>query len=148
MDSHSKNQLFFITISLDLFLIFIIIKYTISNVALLWIVCVFISHFVFYIALYNENRYILDILHYFVFILPSFAIFINNIYIKSISLLLLILIQILWIKENRCILNEDDYKFGYGNELNYYLVVYTPALALSLGYLYNSETKMKLDIST
>jgi hypothetical protein len=51
----------------------------------------------------------------------------------------LILIQILWIKEKRCILNEDDYKFGYGNELNYYLVVYTPILALSIGTLYNSQ---------
>jgi hypothetical protein len=93
----------------------------------------------FYIALYNENRYILNVLHYFIFILPSFAIFINNICIRIISLLLLILIQILWIKEKRCILNEDDYKFGYGNELNYYLVVYTPILALSIGTLYNSQ---------
>ena len=139
MDNKSKTKLFIITILLDLFLLFAIIKYTISATGLLWIASVFVCHLLFYIALYNENRYILNVLHYFIFILPSFAIFINNICIRIISLLLLILIQILWIKEKRCILNEDDYKFGYGNELNYYLVIYTPILALSIGTLYNSQ---------
>jgi hypothetical protein len=137
MDDNSKTKLFIITILLDLFLLFVIIKHTISITGLLWIASVFVCHLLFYIALYNENKYILNVLHYFVFILPSFAIFINNIYIRIISLLLLILIQILWIKEKRCILNEDDYKFGYGDELNYYLVVYTPILALSIGTLYS-----------
>lgn len=139
MDNDSKIKLFLITILLDLFLFFAIIKYTISTTGILWIASVFVCHLLFYIALYNENRSILNILHYFIFILPSFAIFINNIYIRIISLLLLILIQILWIREKRCILNEDDYKFGYGNELNYYLVVYTPILALSIGTLYNCQ---------
>jgi len=139
MDNNSKTKLFIITILLDLFLLFIIIKHTVSITGLLWIASVFICHLLFYVALYNENRYILNVLHYFIFILPSFAIFINNIYIRIISLLLLILIQILWIKEKRCILNENDYKFGYGDELNHYLVVYTPLLALSIGTLYNSQ---------
>jgi hypothetical protein len=139
MDNNSKTKLFIITILLDLFLLFVIIKHTVSITGLLWIASVFICHLLFYVALYNENRYILNVLHYFIFILPSFAIFINNIYIRIISLLLLILIQILWIKEKRCILNENDYKFGYGDELNHYLVVYTPLLALSIGTLYNSQ---------
>jgi hypothetical protein len=139
MDNNSKTKLFIITILLDLFLLFVIIKHTVSITGLLWIAGVFICHLLFYVALYNENRYILNVLHYFIFILPSFAIFINNIYIRIISLLLLILIQILWIKEKRCILNENDYKFGYGDELNHYLVVYTPLLALSIGTLYNSQ---------
>lgn len=148
MDNISKIKLFIITILLDLFLLFTVIKYSVSNIDLLWISIVFLCHIAFYAALHNENRFVLDILHYFVFILPSTALFIQNIYIKTISLLLFILIQILWIKEDKCILNEDDYNFGYGNELNYYLIIYTPILALSIGYLHNSTKNLDLDSCT
>tara|TARA_B100000925_G_scaffold126521_1_gene94511 strand:+ start:9751 stop:10200 length:450 start_codon:yes stop_codon:yes gene_type:complete len=148
MDNISKIKLFIITILLDLFLLFTVIKYSVSNIDLLWISIVFLCHIAFYVALHNENRFVLDILHYFVFILPSTALFIQNIYIKTISLLLFILIQILWIKEDKCILNEDDYNFGYGNELNYYLIIYTPILALSIGYLHNSTKNLDLDSCT
>jgi hypothetical protein len=148
MDNISKIKLFIITILLDLFLLFTVIKYSVSNIDLLWISIVFLCHIAFYVALHNENRFVLDILHYFVFILPSAALFIQNIYIKTISLLLFILIQILWIKEDKCILNEDDYNFGYGNELNYYLIIYTPILALSIGYLHNSTKNLDLDSCT
>ena len=140
MDNLSKKKLLLITFLLDIFLILNIYfnKHTILDI--LWTITVIICHILFYYNLIYENRYILDILHYFVFILPSLSLFTPNIYIKIISCFLLILIQILWIVEKRCILNEDNYKFGYGNELNYYLIIFTPLLAFNIGYIYkNSE---------
>lgn len=140
MDNLSKKKLLLITFLLDIFLILNIYfnKHTILDI--LWTITVIICHILFYYNLIYENRYILDILHYFVFILPSLSLFTPNIYIKIISCFLLILIQILWIVEKRCILNEENYKFGYGNELNYYLIIFTSLLAFNIGYIYkNSE---------
>ena len=138
MDNLSKKKLLLITFLLDIFLILNIYfnKHTILDI--LWTITVIICHILFYYNLIYENRYILDILHYFVFILPSLSLFTQNIYSKIISCFLLILIQILWIGEKKCILNEENYKFGYGNELNYYLIIFTPLLAFNIGYIYKN----------
>ena len=99
-----------------------------------WIFSVILCHILFYYSLINYNEYILNILHYFIFILPSLAIFTNNIFINIISFLLMILIQFLWIYEKKCILNENDKQFGYGNELNYYVILLSSLLAFNIGY--------------
>lgn len=133
MDQNSKNKLYMITIFLDIFLLYGLFFYNLNTFDFYWVLSVFLSHLLFYYNLIYYNRYILDILHYFVFILPSLSLFAENIVIKVLSIVLLVLIQVLWIKENRCILNEEDTKFGYGNELNYYLIILTPILAYNTG---------------
>jgi hypothetical protein len=134
MDQLTKNKLVLITIFLDIVLLCALFFYTFETFDSFWIISVFISHLLFYYNLIFYNRYILDILHYFVFILPSLSLFAKNIVIKILSLVLLILIQVLWVLENRCILNEKDSKFGYGNELNYYLLLLTPILSFNIGH--------------
>lgn len=138
MDDLSKQKLIIITFLLDIFLIGNIYfnKNTILDSA--WTFSVIISHVLFYYNLIYVNRYILDILHYFIFILPTLALFTQNIYIKIISCFLLILIQILWIIEKRCILNEENHKFGYGDELNYYVIILTSMLSLNIGYVFKN----------
>jgi hypothetical protein len=138
MDDLSKKKLIIITYLLDIFLIGNIYfnKHTILDI--MWTFSVIMCHGLFYYNLIYENRYILDILHYFIFILPTFALFTPNIYIKIISCLLLILIQILWIIEKRCILNEENYKFGYGDALNYYVIMLTSMLSLNIGYVFKN----------
>jgi len=133
MEQNSKNKLYMITIFLDIFLLYVLFFYNLNKFDFYWVLSVFLCHLLFYYNLLYYNRHILDILHYFVFILPSLSIFAENIVIKVLSIILLVLIQVLWIKENRCILNEEDTKFGYGDELNYYLIILTPILAYNTG---------------
>jgi len=135
MDDLSKKKLIIITFLLDIFLIANMYFNEHKILDNLWTLSVFTCHILFYYNLTFENRYILDILHYFIFILPTLALFTPNIYIKIISCFLLILIQILWIIEKRCILNEKVYQFGYGNELNNFVIILTSLLSFNIGYL-------------
>ena len=112
----------------------------------LWILLVILTHIIFYYSLFYNKRNILDILHYLVFILPILALFTNNIYIKLVSLFLVVVIQFLWVKENRCILNEKDNKqFGYGNELNYGVILLTVILSFNIGYTYKHNSICELN---
>ena len=49
-------------------------------------------------------------------------------------MVVLIIIQILWIKEKRCILNEECEEWGYGDYINYYTLILTIFLAVQIGY--------------
>ena len=134
MEEHDRNKLLAITGILDIFLILIIFLYKLNMFDTFWVSIVLLSHVFFYYNIINYNRKILEILHYLIFILPTLSLLSDNIFIKTISLCLIVLIQILWIKENRCILNESDSKFGYADELNYYVIFLTCLLSLNIGY--------------
>ena len=134
MEEHDRNKLLTITGILDIFLILIIFLYKLNMFDTFWVSIVLLSHVFFYYNVINYNRKILEILHYLIFILPTLSLLSDNIFIKTISLCLIVLIQILWIKENRCILNESDSKFGYADELNYYVIFLTCLLSLNISY--------------
>jgi len=133
IDDKSIQKLIIFTFTIDLLLLGTI-YYKNAIFDYVWIFSVILCHILFYYSLINYNEYILNILHYFIFILPSLAIFTNNIFINIISFLLMILIQFLWIYEKKCILNENDKQFGYGNELNYYVILLSSLLAFNIGY--------------
>lgn len=133
IDDKSIQKSIIFTFTIDLLLLgTIYYKNTIFDY--IWILSVILCHILFYYSLINYNEYILNILHYFIFILPSLAIFTNNIFINIISFLLMVLIQFLWIYEKKCILNENDKQFGYGNELNYYVILLSSLLAFNIGF--------------
>tara|TARA_Y100000591_G_scaffold331802_2_gene366868 strand:- start:1779 stop:2246 length:468 start_codon:yes stop_codon:yes gene_type:complete len=136
MEDRFKPFVYLITIFLDMILIFILIFYKLNLFDKLWIFFIFIFHGLFYYALFYNKIYLLDILHYLIFIFIILSIFTKNIFLKLLSLMLLLLIQILWIKENRCILNEEDTKFGYGKELNYFVIIFTIILSINIGCYY------------
>lgn len=129
------NKLYCITLFIDIFIITCLYIVSFNLFDLLWIYLVLFSHVLFYYGLYVNNKLILDFIHYFIFILPSLSLFCNHISLKIISLLLIIIIQVLWIKYNKYILNEKVGEFGYDNELNYYLITLTCLLSLQIGYL-------------
>ena len=133
IDDKSIQKLIIFTFTIDLLLLGTI-YYKNAIFDYVWIFSVILCHILFYYSLINYNEYILNILHYFIFILPSLAIFTNNIFINIISFLLMMLIQFLWIYEKKCILNENDKQFGYGNELNYYVILLSSLLAFNIGY--------------
>ena len=132
---NDKYKLYGITIILDIILVLILYFNNLMLFDKLWLYSILFIHLVFYIALEKNIRKILDILHISIFIFPILSIFANNIFIKFVSIFLLIVIQVLWVYENRCILNEEKNVFGYGNALNTFCIVFTPILAISTNFI-------------
>ena len=128
-----KNKLYIITFIIDLFLIYILLKFDLYFLDNIFIISLIFIHFVFYYAIYSYNKPIIDCLHYFVFLYPFLSLFTMNIYIKIISLLLLFVIQLLWILENRCILNNKDDDFGFGDMPSIYTLILTILLSIKIG---------------
>ena len=108
-----------------------------------WCISLLFIHFLFYISLFYDFKKIINILHLSVFIFPTIAIFSSHFSIKLLSLLFLILIQILWIKEKRCILNELDDKFGYSQELSIYVLFLTSIISIMVGNSINNNFEIQ-----
>ena len=138
MNTIDKYRLYGITIIIDIFLIYSLFKINVVSFDFVFIFILLCLHILFYYSLHTYDKPVIDFLHYFVFIMPFFSIFTNIIYIKIISLFLLITIQFLWIHENRCILNEPTDDFGFGTLVNYYTLTLSIILSLLIGYQYKN----------
>lgn len=134
ISQNNKIKLYIITLSIDFFLICTILNYKLNIIDQIWCSIVLISHIMFIYALKIYYKNLLDFLHILIFTVPLLTLLTHNIFTKIITCILLIIIQILWIKEKRCILNEDCYEFGYGDYLNYYTLILTIILAIQIGY--------------
>ena len=134
IDNTDKNKLYIITLSIDVFIIYTLLKYNLSLNDIIWCMTVLISHILFIYALKTNYTSLVQFLHALIFILPAFTLFTQNILTKIVTCALLFVIQILWIKEQRCILNEEGYVFGYGNIINYYTLVLTIIISIQIGY--------------
>jgi len=126
------NKLYILTVFLDIALLLILFMNKLVIFDKIWIVTVLFAHLLFYYGLKENNRQMLDILHYSIFIYPTISIFAKNIFIRLLSLFLLVAIQMLWVYEKRCILNEKNQKFGYGDVINYFSIIITVLLALTI----------------
>ena len=115
MNDTDKYKLYFLTGSLDIGLIYVLTKKILPFADKTWIFSTLLAHGAFFHALKNNNRKVLDILHYFIFVLPVLSTFTKTIYPKILSLFLLLIIQFLWVIENRCILNEKNQTIGFGD---------------------------------
>lgn len=134
---HDYTKVALATFVIDIGLIWILL----SPPSLCWFDAVFIwsmlgAHVCFYIALYYDYSSWISFLHYAIFAALSVSIFLKNTKLVGICLGLLILIQILWILESRCILNPiiecEEEKFGYGKELSIFVLLYTVLLAMKI----------------
>tara|TARA_B100000035_G_scaffold178043_1_gene151814 strand:- start:12100 stop:12543 length:444 start_codon:yes stop_codon:yes gene_type:complete len=134
MNYSDKVKLFILTGVIDLFLFLTLYFTKLNFIDKLWIFSVLVSHSLFFYFLSFYNKYVIDLIHKFIFILPVVSIFCSSLFIKFISLFLLIVIQILWVFENRCILNEEDYEWGYGDYLNSFVIVFSVILSINIGY--------------
>jgi hypothetical protein len=114
MKDKDKKKLYYLTFLIDIILFLILKICILNNCDKIFIYTALFVHFSFYISLYSNNKLFLHIIHHFVFILPLSSLILDSIYIKIISLLVLIIIQFLWIIERRCILNESHEELGYG----------------------------------
>jgi hypothetical protein len=134
MNTQDKYKLYIITFIIDLFLIYSLFKINIISFDFIYIIIILCLHILFYYSIYNYDKEVIDILHYFVFLMPFLSLFSTIIYIKIACLFLLTIIQCLWINENRCIMNEPSDDFGFGNLTSFYTLFLTIALSLNIGY--------------
>lgn len=133
MDEKDKNKLYILTASLDLGLIYILAKKILPFIDKSWILSTLFTHGIFFHALHVKNRKLLDILHYFVFGLPVLSLFTKTIYPKILSLFLLLIIQYLWVIENRCILNENGQSLGFGSITSIATISLNTLLSFQIG---------------
>ena len=134
MDQLSKRKLYVITFSLDGPLFYGLSTLTFCTIDQIWVSMVLGCHLLFVYALYSNDLILIDILHYFVAILPFLSIATTHILPKILSCSLLVLIQILWIKEKRCIMNVGRSDFGYGDKISYFILSLTVTLSGLIGY--------------
>ena len=75
----------------------------------------------------------LEVLHLFCFFLVSFSIYLENINLLLISLLLIVIIQVLWRLENKCILMDDGETFGFGMTIEIITLIITILISIKVG---------------
>lgn len=131
-----KNKLYVITLTIDIFIIYLVLIFNLNLIDLIWCITVLLCHIMFIYALKTNYKSLIDFLHILVFALPLFTLFTKHIIIKIVTCALLFLIQILWIKEKKCILNDEDNEFGYGDYLNYYTLSLTILISFQIGHLF------------
>tara|TARA_B110000438_G_scaffold303721_1_gene366756 strand:- start:738 stop:1148 length:411 start_codon:yes stop_codon:yes gene_type:complete len=133
MNDDDKNKLYILTALLDSGLIYILAKKNLHFIDKSWIYAVLSTHGLFYYSLRLNKRKLLDILHYLVFVLPVFSLFTKTIYPKILSLFLVIIIQYLWVIENRCILNENGQSLGFGSITSIATITLNTLLSFQIG---------------
>lgn len=121
MIGNIKNEykiiLTIITILMDIFFIYTLCNQELNIYDKVFTTSILVIHSIFLYCLWNYNKKLLDILHASVFIYLLCSIFLKNKVIIGISLCLILFIQLMWIIMDKCILNEENETWGYGNEL-------------------------------
>ena len=135
MKDVERNKLYTITALLDSGLIYLCTKKNLPFIDKFWCYTVLSAHGIFYYALHKNNRPLLDKLHYWVFLLPVISTFTKTIYPKILSLFLILLIQYLWVIENKCILNEEGKTLGFGGLTTILTVSLNTILSFQIGKL-------------
>jgi len=143
-DDHRK--LFYLTIAMDIPFIAILLTSaptptpTLTIYDTIYCYIVLFTHVVFLLSMHYNITELLEFLHYIVFLLLSAGLGASNVFILSICLFLSTAIQVLWVYEERCILNErtptstpTPSQFGYGKELNVYMILLTILFSMKIG---------------
>lgn len=138
IETFDKQRLTFLTLVLDICLISIVAFFTLNVFDSLFVCFVFLCHICFYWALFYDMTSLLEYLHYSIFLSLSVSLFLQNKWLQTICLFLLTTIQVLWIKEECCILNDPDNSenFGYGKKTWYVTLLYSIILSAKIGYIW------------
>ena len=97
-------------------------------------VCTLSTHSIFLYYLYKRNKKKLDLLHCFIPILLIGSTRLTHPLLIFSSLTLLSAIQILWVIEERCILNDSKDTWGFTKSIQISAILLTILLSVKLGY--------------
>jgi hypothetical protein len=143
MEENDKIKLYILTFILDIFLILLLIYKKLHFLDKFWIYSVLFCHGIFYYAVKKDKTQLIDILHYLIAIFILFSLFLKSIFIKAISLFLIVIIQYLWIYEKRCILNKVGENFGFSDILHYLVILFTVLLSMNIGFSYSKKSSIE-----
>ena len=130
-----RNIIITITVLIDIILLSILFTQQLLPFDTIFCIVNLIFHALLYYSLSNDNKKIINFLHYMLFISITLGIFIDNRYILALVISLLIIIQILWIIYNECILNRISHiEHGYGKAINILTLLLTVIISTKLGY--------------
>ena len=141
IETFDKQRLIYITLILDIALLYVVAVSSLNLFDSLFVTFVFICHTLFYLSIYYNAYLWLDYLHYSIFVSLFIGFLLQNKWILSICLFLLTVIQVLSIQEEQCILNDPDRSeiFGYGKELWYVVLLYSIFLSAKIGYIWKNN---------
>lgn len=128
LERKNIQKLICITLFIDILLLYCLLKFKLNTYDFNFIIVALGLHISFIYFLLNYHKNIIYFLHVSIFILIALGLFIQNKYLLSIPFILLVIIQILWQLEKKCILNEEDETFGYDNTIQ--------LTTLGIGYYY------------
>lgn len=133
IDDGSREKLVIITFLMDATILSILLGDRLNNFDLYYGATLVLSHLLFYYALYYYEKGLLDILHIFVFIYIFLASFLQNQCLLTLITLVLVSIQLLWITEGKCILNENDEVWGCCKYVHAFSIFMNSFLCFKLG---------------
>ena len=133
IDNTCKNKLYCLTLILDIVLLFVLFNYKLNNFDLFFCISLLISHALFFYGLVYYNKKLLDRLHVFVFISIIISLNLTNKILIGLVLFFTITLQVLWIIENKCILNEEGETSGMTKTISLGTLCINTILAYKLG---------------
>lgn len=115
----NKIKLTVITLCIDLILFHIYLNQKLTKKDTIYVQCIFLIHFLFYISLWYSFYKLIDVLHVFLFVCILCFFFIDSFQIQFLLLALMFMIQLLWIwEDNQCIMNTNGNVFhGVGGKI-------------------------------
>ena len=134
-----------LTILLDVVLLWILFQSSLVVFDRTFIVTVLMSHALFFYALLYDIHSLIDSLHVIIFFYLNAAVFVKNKWLLGLNLFLITTIQILWVIEERCILNREPNQFGYAKSLSIYVLLLTIVLSMKLGWTLFTPTACSVD---
>lgn len=126
----NKIKLLIITFIIDLICIFILLtprEHILTLYDNIFLYLVLYAHIIFIFALFKNYYKLVDFFHYFLCVAILYGFFVQSIEIQILLLVILCLVQILWIWEEKCILNtlpENQSFFGYNKMLSSFTLLY------------------------
>ena len=101
MKEKDKDLATLLTLSIDAFLVILVLKNSISTMKdKLYTYALVLVHAIFIYGLYLDNLYIIDASHVIMCLCILIAPILDSFYLKLLHLLLLLVIQFLWLYKN------------------------------------------------
>lgn len=132
MKEKDKDLATLLTLSIDAFLVILVLKNSISTMKdKLYTYALVLVHAIFIYGLYLDNLYIIDASHVIMCLCILIAPILDSFYLKLLHLLLLLVIQFLWLYKGYCILMTDTIE-GCGDFFTFIAVLWTLLLTFIL----------------
>ena len=132
MKEKDKDLATLLTLSIDAFLVILVLKNSISTMKdKLYTYALLLVHAIFIYGLYLDNLYIIDASHVIMCLCILISPILDSFYLKLLHLLLLLVIQFLWLYKGYCILMTDTIE-GCGDFFTFIAVLWTLLLTFIL----------------